>query len=87
MGTPDLMVREHWRSDGSCCCPMEIGNRHQRRDREGEDGYGTGERDYARHLHSQWEASRNIIAHSYTLAERELTRVRMYLQDWTLQVR
>lgn len=32
------------------------------------------------------EASRNIIAHSNTLDERELTRVRMYLQDWTRQV-
>jgi Swt1-like HEPN len=35
---------------------------------------------------SELEASRNIIAHSNTLDERELTRVRMYLQDWTRQV-
>ncbi|HEY2296115.1 MAG TPA: Swt1 family HEPN domain-containing protein [Jatrophihabitans sp.] len=35
---------------------------------------------------AELEASRNIIAHSNTLDERELTRVRMYLQDWTRQV-
>jgi Swt1-like HEPN len=35
---------------------------------------------------TELEASRNIIAHSNTLDERELTRVRMYLQDWTRQV-
>ena len=32
------------------------------------------------------EASRNIIAHSNALDERELTRLRVYLQDWTRQV-
>jgi hypothetical protein len=32
------------------------------------------------------EASRNIIAHSNLLDEREVTRVRLYLQDWTRQV-
>ncbi len=32
------------------------------------------------------EASRNIIAHSNTLDERELARIRLYLQDWTRQV-
>ena len=35
---------------------------------------------------NELEASRNIIAHSNTLDERELTRVRMYLQDWLRQV-
>jgi hypothetical protein len=35
---------------------------------------------------TELEASRNIIAHSNILDERELTRVRMYLQDWTRQV-
>jgi Swt1-like HEPN len=35
---------------------------------------------------SELEASRNIIAHSNTLDDRELTRVRMYLQDWSRQV-
>ncbi len=35
---------------------------------------------------TELEASRNIIAHSNTLDERELTRVRMYVQDWTRQV-
>ena len=35
---------------------------------------------------TELEASRNIIAHSNTLDERELTRVRMYLQDWIRQV-
>jgi hypothetical protein len=32
------------------------------------------------------EASRNIIAHSNTLDEREVTRIKMYLQDWLRQV-
>ena len=32
------------------------------------------------------EASRNIVAHSNTLDERELTRLRVYLQDWTRQI-
>ena len=32
------------------------------------------------------EASRNIIAHANILDERELTRLRLYLQDWTRQV-
>lgn len=32
------------------------------------------------------EASRNIIAHSNILEERELIRLRLYLQDWTRQV-
>lgn len=32
------------------------------------------------------EASRNIIAHSNTLDEREMTRLRLYLQDWKGQV-
>jgi hypothetical protein len=35
---------------------------------------------------TELEASRNIIAHSNTLDDRELDRVRMYLQDWTRQV-
>lgn len=35
---------------------------------------------------SELEASRNIIAHSNTLDDRELARIRMYLQDWTRQV-
>lgn len=35
---------------------------------------------------SELEASRNIIAHSNTLDDRELARVRMYLQDWARQV-
>ena len=35
---------------------------------------------------TELEASRNIIAHSNTLDKRELTRVRMYLQDWIRQV-
>lgn len=35
---------------------------------------------------NELEASRNIIAHSNTLDERELTRVRMYVQDWLRQV-
>jgi hypothetical protein len=35
---------------------------------------------------TELEASRNIIAHSNTLDDRELTRVRMYLQDWSRQV-
>ena len=32
------------------------------------------------------ELSRNIIAHSNTLDERELLRIRLYLQDWIKQV-
>jgi HEPN superfamily Swt1-like protein len=32
------------------------------------------------------EASRNIIAHSNILDDRELTRLRLYLQDWIRQV-
>jgi hypothetical protein len=32
------------------------------------------------------EASRNIIAHSNVLDEREVARLRLYLQDWTRQV-
>lgn len=32
------------------------------------------------------EASRNIIAHSNILDEREMTRLRLYIQDWTRQV-
>jgi hypothetical protein len=32
------------------------------------------------------EASRNIIAHSNLLDERELTRLQLYLHDWTRQV-
>jgi len=32
------------------------------------------------------EASRNIIAHSNLLDEREVIRIRLYLQDWTRQV-
>ena len=32
------------------------------------------------------ELSRNVIAHSNTLDERELTRLRLYLQDWIKQV-
>jgi len=32
------------------------------------------------------EASRNIIAHGNVLDDRELTRLRLYLQDWTRQV-
>jgi hypothetical protein len=32
------------------------------------------------------EASRNIIAHSNQLDEREIDRVKMYLQDWIRQV-
>lgn len=35
---------------------------------------------------NELEASRNVIAHSNTLDERELDRIRMYLQDWTRQV-
>lgn len=35
---------------------------------------------------AELEASRNIIAHSNTLDERELIRIRMYLEDWTRQV-
>jgi hypothetical protein len=35
---------------------------------------------------NELEASRNIIAHSNPLDDRELDRVRMYLQDWTRQV-
>lgn len=32
------------------------------------------------------EASRNIIAHDNVLDEREMTRLRLYLQDWSRQV-
>ena len=32
------------------------------------------------------EASRNIIAHSNVLDQREIDRIRLYLQDWTRQV-
>lgn len=32
------------------------------------------------------EASRNIIAHSNVLDDRELARIRLYMQDWTRQV-
>jgi hypothetical protein len=32
------------------------------------------------------EASRNVIAHSNVLDDREVTRLKLYLQDWTRQV-
>ncbi|WP_147251539.1 Swt1 family HEPN domain-containing protein [Blastococcus sp. TBT05-19] len=32
------------------------------------------------------ELSRNVIAHSNTLDEREMIRIRLYLQDWIKQV-
>ena len=32
------------------------------------------------------EASRNIIAHSNVLEDREIERMRLYLEDWTRQV-
>jgi hypothetical protein len=32
------------------------------------------------------EASRNIIAHANVLDEREITRIRLYAQDWLRQV-
>ncbi len=32
------------------------------------------------------EASRNIIAHSNVLDDREIGRIALYLQDWTRQV-
>jgi hypothetical protein len=32
------------------------------------------------------EASRNIIAHSNVLDDREIGRIRLYMQDWTRQV-
>jgi len=32
------------------------------------------------------ELSRNVIAHSNTLDERELARIRLYMQDWIKQV-
>lgn len=32
------------------------------------------------------EASRNVIAHSNVLDDREITRLKLYLQDWTRQV-
>jgi hypothetical protein len=35
---------------------------------------------------AELEASRNIIAHSNTLDDRELDRIRLYLQDWLRQV-
>ena len=35
---------------------------------------------------SDLESSRNIIAHSNSLDDRERTRIRMYLQDWLRQV-
>jgi uncharacterized protein YdcH (DUF465 family) len=35
---------------------------------------------------TELEASRNIIAHNNNLDERELQRIRMYLQDWIRQV-
>ncbi|GAB3811075.1 Swt1 family HEPN domain-containing protein [Kribbella italica] len=35
---------------------------------------------------TELEASRNIVAHNNILDERELLRIRMYLQDWTRQV-
>lgn len=35
---------------------------------------------------TELEASRNIIAHNNVLDEREHTRLRLYLQDWTRQV-
>jgi hypothetical protein len=35
---------------------------------------------------NELEASRNIIAHSNTLDERELARIKLYLRDWTKQV-
>ena len=31
-------------------------------------------------------ASRNIIAHSNVLEDREIERMRLYLEDWTRQV-
>ena len=35
---------------------------------------------------AELEASRNIIAHSNVLEEREMTRLRLYVQDWLRQV-
>lgn len=35
---------------------------------------------------TELEASRNIVAHNNNLDDRELQRIRMYLQDWTRQV-
>jgi hypothetical protein len=35
---------------------------------------------------TELEASRNVIAHSNTLDDRELSRIRLYLQDWIKQV-
>lgn len=35
---------------------------------------------------TELEASRNIVAHNNTLDDRELARIRMYLQDWVRQV-
>lgn len=35
---------------------------------------------------NELEASRNIVAHNNLLDERELQRIRMYLQDWIRQV-
>lgn len=35
---------------------------------------------------TELEASRNIVAHNNNLDDRELLRIRMYLQDWTRQV-
>lgn len=35
---------------------------------------------------TELEASRNVVAHNNVLDERELQRIRMYLQDWTRQV-
>lgn len=35
---------------------------------------------------AELEASRNIVAHNNNLDDRELQRIRMYLQDWTRQV-
>jgi hypothetical protein len=32
------------------------------------------------------ELSRNVIAHCNTLDDREVSRVRLYLQDWIKQV-
>jgi hypothetical protein len=35
---------------------------------------------------AELEASRNIIAHSNVLEDREMTRLRLYVQDWLRQV-
>lgn len=35
---------------------------------------------------SDLESSRNVIAHMNTLDDREISRIKMYLEDWTKQV-